>query len=288
MVLVFSFTVLINRDLFITMEIYGLLASSLILLVVGLWDDLREILWKIQLFFQVAVSVLIFVVGIRIYYITNPFTGGIFNMDTSWMVLASIFLVVFWILVIINSINWLDGIDGLSGGVTLISAATIFFLSLKSEVNQPPIAIICAIFLGTVLGFLVFNFYPAKIMAGTSGSMFMGFMLASLAIIAGTKIATAILVLAVPIIDFLWVIWERIRDGQSIFKSDSRHLHYKLLKIGWTKRKIVLSYCMVTATIAVVALNTRAIGKSITLFISVCIMLFAMAIINKKIQRSNI
>ena len=287
MVLVFNLMIILNRDLFISSEIYGMMAASLILLAVGLWDDIKEIYWKIQLFFQVAISVLVFITGIRIYYVTNPFTGGIFEFNSSLLILLSIGIVVFWIVLIINAINWLDGVDGLSGGVTLISIATIFFLSLKNEVNQPPIAIICAILSGVILGFLIFNFYPAKIMAGTSGSMFMGFILAVLAIIAGTKIATAILVMTIPIVDFLWVIGERIRNGQSIFNPDSRHLHYKLLKMGWTEKKIALCYWSVTAATAAVALNTKAIGKGITLLVSVLIMLLTLIYISKKTSKNN-
>jgi len=124
-------------------------------------------------------------------------------------------------------------------------------------------------------------------MAGTSGSMFMGFILAVLAIIAGTKIATAILVMTIPIVDFLWVIGERIRNGQSIFNPDSRHLHYKLLKMGWTEKKIALCYWSVTAATAAVALNTKAIGKGITLLVSVLIMLLTLIYISKKTSKNN-
>lgn len=281
---VFNLSILLNRDLFISSEVYGLMAASLILLAIGLWDDIKEIYWKIQLFFQIAVSTLVFISGIRIYYVTNPLTGGIFKLDSSFWVLASIVLVIFWIVLIINAINWIDGIDGLSGGIVLIAAAVIFSLSLKSEVNQPPVAILGSIFIGTVLGFLIFNFYPAKIIAGTSGAMFMGFVLAVLAIIAGTKIATAVLVLAVPIIDFLWVIGERIKNGRSIFKPDKRHLHYKLLKLGWTQKEVVFGYWIVTFAIGIVALNTRVMGKLITLAISASIMLIVLILINRKIS----
>jgi UDP-GlcNAc:undecaprenyl-phosphate/decaprenyl-phosphate GlcNAc-1-phosphate transferase len=287
MVMVFICAVFLNRDLYITSEIYGIMIASVFLMLVGLWDDLREMYWKIQLFFQVAVSILIFIFGIRIYFITNPATGGIINLDTGLGVLVSIILVIFWTLLIINSMNWLDGIDGLSGGVTFISAMTILFLSLKSEVNQPPIAILASIIAGLVLGFLIFNFYPARAMAGTSGSFFMGFALAVLAIIAGTKIATALLILAVPIIDFLWVIGERIKNNKSIFRADKRHLHYKLLQLGWSERKISFCYWFVTILISIVALNTRSIGKGITLAIAVAIMLAVLIAINRKVNGND-
>jgi UDP-GlcNAc:undecaprenyl-phosphate GlcNAc-1-phosphate transferase len=287
MIVVFNFVILTNKDLFINAQLYGFLISNIILLFVCFWDDLREIFWKIQLFTQVAVSFFVFIMGIRIYYITNPLSGGIINLDSGFGVIFSAILVIFWLTLIMNAINWMDGIDGLSGGIAFITVTTIFFLSFYSQVNQPPIAIICAILMGTILGFLIFNFYPSRIIAGTTGAMFMGFSLAILAIFAGTKIATSLLVLAIPIVDFFWVIGERIRNKKSIFISDRKHLHYKLMELGWSQKKIVLVYWMLTSVIAVVALNTRAIGKGITLGLVIIIMISAILIINRKILKLN-
>lgn len=284
MIVAFNLTILLDKDLKISSELYGVMAGSLILMVVGLWDDLKEIFWKIQLFFQVAVSVLIFIAGVRIYYVTNPWTGGVIKLDSSIGMIFSVFLVIFWIVLIINSINWLDGIDGLSGSITLLSALTIFLLSFRPEVNQPPVAIISLILIGVVLGFLIFNFNPARVLAGTSGAMFMGFLLASLAIFSGTKIATALMVLTIPIIDFIWVIGERMREGKSIFKPDKSHLHYKLLKLGWSQKKVIYYYCLITFLISLVALNTRIIGKGITMILSLIIMFIVLIIIDRKVK----
>lgn len=285
MILAFNLAILLNRDLVITPEICGIMIASLIIMVLGLWDDIRELYWKTQLFFQVAVSILVFIFGTRIYYVTNPFTGGILNLDSGFRVIISTGLVIFWIVFVMDCINWSDGIDGLSGGIAFLSAMTIFFLSLKNEVNQPPVAILACILAGEILGFIIFNFHPAKIMAGTSGAFFMGFAIAILAIISGTKIATAILVLVIPIVDFLWVIGERIRNKKSIFKPDKSHLHYKLLKLGWSEKKIVFWYWSATTLIAIVALNTRAIGKIITLAVSAAIILMTFIIIDRKIYK---
>ena len=198
MIVIFDFSILVNRDLFISPQLYGFLISNIILLLVYFWDDLGEIRWKIQLFGQIAVSVFVFIMGVRIYYVTNPLSGGILRLDSSLGVVFSVTLVIFWLVLLMNAVNWADGIDGLSGGITFITVTTIFFLSFRSEVNQPPIAIMCAILMGTILGFLMFNFYPSKIIAGTTGAMFMGFSLGVLAVFAGTKIATSLLVLAIP------------------------------------------------------------------------------------------
>jgi len=284
MILAFNLAIIFNSDLVLTVPLFGAMLASVIILIVGVWDDLREIFWKTQLFYQVAVAIIIFIFGVRIYYVTNPLNGGVINIDTGFMIIFSIMLVIFWVVLMINSMNWLDGIDGLSGGVTLIGAITIFCLSLYPDVNQPPVAILAMILAGSALGFLIFNFYPSMILAGTSGSMFMGFALAFLAIFAGTKIATALLVMALPMVDFIWVIGERIKNKKAIFTPDSNHLHHKLMKIGWSQRKIALYYYILTAIIASIALNTRIIGKSLTLIITAIIMVSALIIINKKLN----
>jgi len=287
MVLAFIATIFLDHDLVITPELYGLIFGLIALMAVGFWDDMKELYWKVQLSAQIAVAILIFIMGVRIFYVTNPLTGKILSMvGGPWVVVATI-LVIFWIVLVINAINWIDGIDGLSGGITAISAATIFILSLRSEVNQPPIAIICAILLGTALGFLIFNFYPSRVLAGTSGSMYMGLTLSVLAIFSGTKVATALLVLAIPIIDSIWVVGERIRAGKSIFQPDRNHLHYRLLELGWSQKKIAFYYYILTILIAIIALNTRVIGKSIALILAIIIMLVVSIVIDKKISQKN-
>jgi UDP-GlcNAc:undecaprenyl-phosphate GlcNAc-1-phosphate transferase len=285
MVLAFNFAIFLNKELVITPELLGFMIASVILMFVGVRDDIKELFWKMQLFFQMATAFFVFIVGVRIYYVTNPLTGGVINLDLGGTVLISLVIVVFWIVFVINAVNWVDGIDGLSGGISLISVGTIFFLSFKPEVNQPPVAIISSIVFGAILGFLIFNFNPARIIAGTSGAMFMGLSLAVLAIFSGTKIATAILVLVIPIIDFIWVVGERIKNKRSIFRPDNNHLHHKLLEIGWSQRKIAAYYYAITIIIALIALNTRVIGKSVTLVSSVLIMLCISFMTNRKLER---
>jgi UDP-GlcNAc:undecaprenyl-phosphate GlcNAc-1-phosphate transferase len=288
MIVAFVVAIFLNKDLFINASLYGVLIALAIILIVGVWDDMREIFWKTQFFYQVAVAIIIFIFGVRIYHITNPLNGGIIDLSSGFAIIFSIALVIFWVVLMINSMNWLDGIDGLSGGITFIGASTIFFLSLYPEVNQPPVAILAMILAGATLGFLIFNFYPSMILAGTSGSMFMGFTLAVLAIFAGTKIATSILIMALPIIDFVWVIGERFRKRKSIFKPDKNHLHHKLMEIGWSQRKIALHYYIITAFIAVIALNTRMIGKSLTLVATIAIVVITLIFINKKLSANKL
>lgn len=280
----FVVTLFLDGNLVISQKLWGIIVASIFILIFGMFDDFMELEWKTQFLLQVSVAIIIFIFGIRVEYITNP-SGGLFFLNIGKYLLPSFIFAAAWIVLMINSMNWTDGIDGLSGGVTLIGTLTIFFLSLRPEVNQPPVGIIAMALVGALLGFLIFNFYPSKILAGTSGSMFMGFILAALAIFAGTKIATALLVMSVPVIDAIWVIGERIKDGESIFKSDNRHLHYKLLEIGWPPQKIAWFFYGVTFLIAIVAMNTRTIGKIVTLIMVIIIMIATLIFVKKKLRK---
>lgn len=260
-ILVFVFLVLLDKNLVITRSIAGILVGGLLILLFGLWDDLKNLNWKTQLIFQIIIVLAVILFGVKSGYISNPF-GGTINLENPLIYLP---LFVLYFLIFINSLNWLDGVDGLSGSVTLVALGTIFFLSFKPEVNQPATAILCAISGGAVLGFLFFNWNPAKILAGTSGAWFFGFILASLSIFAGAKIATVMMVALIPILDLVRVVWERWRSGQSIFQKDHRHLHYLLLNAGINERKIFFLYFFASVLIGSAALNLRVWGKLTTI-----------------------
>lgn len=284
MLLAFLATAIMDPHLVLSKELLGLFVGSIFVLGFGLWDDLSEISWKIQMFLQVSLAVIIFVFGIRIISIPD-LSGGAWFFPADGMILPSFLLLLAWLLLVMNSMNWLDGLDGLSGGVAAVTLATIFFLSLKPEVDQPPIAILSAIGMGAALGFLLFNAYPARIVAGTAGSMFLGFLITALSVIAGTKIATALLVLALPVADALWVIGERLRAGVSAFHADERHLHYRLRKLGWSEGYIAATFFSVALFIAPIALFTRSFGKLIA-FSAVSIALFVfLFLVGKKVKR---
>lgn len=278
----FLATLFLDPHLVISSQLWGIIIASLLILAIGFFDDIREIDWRTQLFFHIAIGALVFIMGIRVDYITNPF-GGLLFLTIGTSLLPSIFFVIGWIVLMMNVMNWSDGVDGVSGSIATIGALTIFGLTLSPEVNQPPVGIIAMAFAGAVLGFLFFNFHPARIVAGTSGSLFMGFTLGALAIFAGAKIATALLVMALPIADALWVLWERFRSGESLTAPDQRHLHYRLLALGWSQRRVAIFLASFTALIGIVALNTRTIGKMVTLVL-VGIIIFSMfAIVKKRI-----
>lgn len=284
LVVSFLITLVSNTAIVLTPSWWGVIIASMLILVVGLWDDIRELSWKIQLVAQVVAGSIAFFFGIRLISFTNPFGGALF-FDSGWMIGISFAVTIVWIVAVMNAVNWADGIDGLCGGVSFIGFLTIFFLSLRPEVNQPPVAIFAVILAGASLGFLAFNFYPAKIFAGTSGSWFLGFMLAVLAVFSGTKIATAVLVLLLPLLDAAWVIFNRFYSGVSIFAPDTRHLHYRLQELGWSSQFIALFFYSVTIGIAVIALHTNAFEKMIVFISIVFIALVFFIYIQKQTAR---
>jgi UDP-N-acetylmuramyl pentapeptide phosphotransferase/UDP-N-acetylglucosamine-1-phosphate transferase len=168
-----------------------------------------------------------------------------------------------------NIVNWLDGLDGLAGGVGIIGFLTLFFLSVSSLVNQPPIGIISIAASGAIMGFLLFNFYPAKIFMGTSGAMFIGFLLAVVSVFSGAKLATVALVLTVPILDAVWVIIRRIRKRSSVFQRDKSHLHYRLAELGFSQNKIVFFYYALSIFFGIIALKLNGLGKLIAFVVFV-------------------
>ena len=260
-IVVFVLIALLDRNLVITRPIAGILIGGLMILLFGLWDDLKNLDWKWQLLFQIIVAVVAISLGVRSEFVTNPFGGIIFLANP---IVYFLFFTIYF-LIFLNSLNWLDGTDGLAGGVTIASLGAVFFLSFKPEVNQPVVAILCAIAGGSILGFLVFNFNPSKIIAGTSGAWFFGFVLASISIFAGAKIATVMMAVLIPILDLARVIWERWRSNQSIFQKDRRHLHYLLLDKGISQRKIFFIYFLASSLIGILALNLNAPGKLVTM-----------------------
>lgn len=280
-VISFLIVIAIDRNLVLTKDIGGILLGALIIFGVGLWDDFAEINWRKQLFFQALAVGIIFIFGVQIQYISNPF-GNIILLDSLGEIFLGILLVVIWSIILMNAMNWLDGMDGLSMGIYLIGIVSIFILALKPDVNQPPVGIITMALSGAILGFLIFNFPPAKIMVGSNGVFFVGFILAGLSIFAGTKIATTLLILFMPLIDFFWVILKRVRTGKSIFSADREHLHHKLMNIGWSQWKINIFFYSITILVAGISLNVSGWGKVIMLVGLVILMLLFYDFINKK------
>lgn len=277
-------------------HIIGVFVGALILLIFGVLDDIFSISPWIKLFGQIMAASVIVIFGIGINFITNPF-GGYFMLDTIkfpleifgniyHIVLLADLFTIFWIVLVINSVNFLDGVDGLASGVSGIAAFVLFLLSLSSYVNQPDTAIFSLILAGAALGFLPLNFFPAKIFMGDSGSMFLGFILAVLAIISGGKVATTLLILGLPIIDLLWAVIRRLASGKSPFRPDKKHFHHELLNIGLSQRQTVLIIYAITLSFGIFSLYVRSAGKLVGLTALIVLIIFTISFISSK--KSNI
>jgi len=262
-----------------------LLAGGLIML--GGWlDDKYHLKPSKQIIWPILACLVIISVGIGVEYITNPL-GGIIELDGVKIEIFSInsipyYFVLFadlfafiWLMGMMYTTKFLDGLDGLVSGVTTIGALILFFLSLNQEVAQPETALIAVILAGASLGFLFFNWHPAKIFLGEGGSLFTGFMLGVLSIISGAKIATALLIMGIPILDVVWVIVRRLFfEKKSSFKNaDKKHFHFRLLDAGFSQRKAVLLLYIISMLFGGVALFIGGKQKLIALGALVFIML---------------
>ncbi|QQG49848.1 MAG: undecaprenyl/decaprenyl-phosphate alpha-N-acetylglucosaminyl 1-phosphate transferase [Candidatus Berkelbacteria bacterium] len=236
-------------------NLLGLLLGVVILGVVNLADDFKDLPWGVKLAFQIAAALLVAAFGIKIQWFTNPFGTPFFLGSLDWL------FVVIWLVGLSNIINWLDGINGLAGGVSAIALATLFFLSVSPEVAQSENALIAAIGFGAVMGFLPFNIVRAKVFLGDTGSVFLGFLIGVIAIVSGGKIATAFLALAIPFLDGIVVIITRLIHHQSPFAADKRHLHHRLLALGFKPWQIVGLFYLISLLFGLFALNSQAVGK---------------------------
>ncbi len=222
----------------------GVLVGGGFIVAVGVVDDLYRLPPWAKLVGQLAAALILVAYGIQIEKITNPWGGFIyFGM---W----SIPVTVIWVLSFTNALNLIDGLDGLAAGVAVIASITFFFVAVQT--GQPPVALyLTAAVAGAGLGFLPYNFHPARIFMGDAGSMFLGFALAAVAI-AGTLKSTAaialgipILALGLPLMDTAYAIVRRWRNGQAFYEADRGHLHHRLMHMGLNHRETVLvMYCI--------------------------------------------
>jgi len=251
----------------LTPQLFGVYLGMTIVFVLGYLDDRYSLPPILKLSGQILAASVLVLFGNTITNLTNPF-GGHLLLPVG----IDVLLTIFWTVLIINAINFLDGLDGLASGVSAIGATCIAALSLFAIVNQPDTAILSSVVLGAALGFLVYNWHPAKIFMGDSGSHVLGFMLASLSIISGSKLATAGLVLGLPIIDLIWSSIRRIRAGHTPWTPDQQHFHHRLLEKGRTQRMVVIVFYLVSALFGIIALASGTVVKIVSFFLVALLM----------------
>lgn len=274
-------------------QLIGLCCAILILVIGGTIDDKQNISPFKQLIWPIIACGVLIVFGIGIDFITNPF-GGVFELNTysikvltihdvaySFTVLSDIFTLV-WLMVLMYATKLLDGLDGLASGVGTIAAVVLFVLSLRPDIAQPGTALFAIIIAGAFFGFWIFNKHPASIFLGEGGSLLIGFLLGVLAIISGAKIATAILILALPLLDVVWVILARLLKKKKIFSSDRLHLHFRLVDAGISYPSVVWIFYGLSALFGVAALVSSSKLKFILLIVAVCLSLVLLFIALRK------
>lgn len=254
----FWIAVLLNQE--ITPAVCGLLTGGLVVCLVGIADDIWGISPRLKLLGQIMAACIAFYYGIRVDFLTNPF-AGVFNLNAYYL---NYFLTVLWIVGVTNAVNLIDGLDGLAAGVSAIAAVTMGIISLLERFS-PEAAILAFILAASTLGFLKYNFHPARIFMGDTGSMFLGFNLSAIAIMGLTKGPTVIsillpvVILGIPILDTLFAILRRYTSGKPIFSPDKEHLHHRLLTLGLSHQKTVLAIYGVSVLLGLSAVITALV-----------------------------
>ncbi len=263
-------------------QILGIILGGLIIVIVGFFDDKYNLRTK-AFFGPLLAAILAVIMGITIGYVTNPFLSGTGPYGRALLYftpyLGSL-LSFFWLMGIMYTTKLLDGLDGLVSGIGAIGALIIFIVSLFWDVPESGTSILALILTGSCLGFLIYNWHPASIFLCESGSVFIGFMLGTLSIISGAKIATTLLIMGIPILDVVWIIVRRLFiEHKSPFKSDKKHLHFRLLDIGFSHRGAVLFLYFFSLIFGVSSIFLQSQSKIIALGILIIIMVALAAII---------
>ncbi|MFC1721358.1 glycosyltransferase family 4 protein [Patescibacteria group bacterium] len=270
--------------------LWGLLVGGLILIIGGTLDDKYDLKPRWQFVAPLLATIVIIASGLGINFISNP-VGESLQLNNLSFILFEVgdlpYRIVFWadlftliwMMGMMFTVKYLDGVDGLSTSVLSVGFLIVFFLSITQAVSQPETAFLSIVMAGAVLGFWPYHFPRAKLFVGEGGVLFMGFMLGALAILSGGKIATALLVMGIPIIDTARVIIMRLIRGRSPFKGDDTHLHHLLLKLGLQHWQIVGVICFPSLIFGILAVVLQGYDKFMALLILFIVMVVFVSIL---------
>lgn len=253
-------------------HLIGFFIGALLIMIGGVLDDKYNLKPWQQIFFPLLAIAAVILGGVEITKITNPF-GSYFNINA--LAFVSPFLIGLWLLGMMYTTKLLDGVDGLVTGVSGIGGLVIFLFTITTRYYQPDIAFAAILLAGACAGFLIFNWHPAKIFLGEGGSLLLGYILGVLAIISGGKIAIALLVMGIPILDVAWTIIRRLLQGKNPFRfADQKHLHHRLLALGIGQRKTVLVFYILSLLFGLSGLFLQSRGKFWALIGLIAVMMF--------------
>ncbi len=272
-------TVLVFAPL--TRENIAIILGGTIIAISGVIDDIKDLSPRKKILFQLAAGIVLLIGGIKVEFFTNPFASGntIVNLG-----LLSIPITLFWVVGITNTVNLIDGLDGLAAGVSMISSLSLMFVANKFGNSE--ISLIAAILAGACLGFLPYNFNPAKIFMGDTGALFLGFMLSAISVegvmksAATIAIVVPVLILGIPIFDTAFAICRRLLNGQSISSADKGHLHHRLLETGLSQKSTVLVLYGISAVFGIFSVLIAKVNSKQSFYLA--IVLFVLSVILAK------
>src|SRR6185437_8397531 len=248
---------------------------------------------------QIFAAVIVVASGISTHFITNPIGIGVMHLNTISLHIPNLpitfylsdLISILWLVWVMNMLNWSKGVDGQMPGIVAISAIVIGILSIKlNPMGQGSFvdAQLSFIIAGTAIGFLIFNFYPAKIFPGF-GATSLYLLLGVASILTSAKLATALLVMGVPLVDFMFTIVRRILSKKSPFRGDRKHLHHILLKLGYNQRQIALFYWVISGILGILSFLLESRSKLFAILMVIAItggaLLFLHSITNKKNEK---
>ncbi len=247
----------------IDIKIIAILSGALIMVVLGVFDDKYALGAKFKLMIQIIAAAIPVIAGVRIERIILPFlkSGGI---EFGWLAYP---ITILWIVALTNAVNLIDGLDGLAAGVSAIASFSMFLIALMQ--GNYVIAVMSAALVGACCGFLPYNFSPASIFMGDTGSTFLGFVMASLSVLGLFKIhaiisfAVPFIAFGIPIFDTSFAIFRRIKEHRPIMSPDRGHLHHRLVDMGFSHKQAVLiiyAICIVLGAVAVLSFKSKLLA----------------------------
>ncbi|MFS8158805.1 MAG: glycosyltransferase family 4 protein [Candidatus Roizmanbacteria bacterium] len=298
--LVVFLSVLIISLLFLEISkiVVGILLGGLVIIIIGLLDDIYDLNPFLRLVSNFVISGIVIAFGLGIPYISNPF-GGVIHLDTviwtiqflgthHFLLWANLFSLM-WIATIMNFVNWSSGVDGQLSGYVSVSSIFLGIFALRFsgyDISSMSVSTLCFIVSGAFAGFWLWNFYPQKIMPGYSGGTLAGYFLAVLSILSFTKFGVLVMLLAIPLIDAFYVVIRRISQKKSPFKGDAGHFHHRLISIGWGKRRIAIFYALISAIYGFAALYFTGWQKLSAVLIAT-VLLFLFILIIEEIKKNQ-
>lgn len=259
----------------------GIIIGATIIVIAGFLDDKYDLRPIIKLLLQISAAICLILYDIKIISVTDPFSSYDSYINIMWL---SVPLTVIWVVGITNAINLIDGLDGLAAGVALISTVTLFIIALLNISTRMEAAILTSVLIGSIMGFLPYNFYPASIFMGDTGAQLLGFLLGAISIQGAIKSAAAfaisvpILALGLPIYDTLFAMIRRKINGKPIMGADRGHLHHRLLDMGLTQRQAVIIMYLISTVLGAFAIIAMQISSANSYFLLASIMILIVII----------